>query len=67
MPYIDVADKTTLDTVNSNVNTINGTKIGATDDSGATSSSGSVMGKLNKIMGDIGSSIVYERGGNLII
>lgn len=43
MPYVDIADKDTLDKMNN--------KIGVTSDSGGSSTSGTVMAKLNKLIG----------------
>lgn len=55
MPTIQVADKPTLDTVNTNVSAVKTStdKIGNTNDTGATSTAGTVLGKQNKIIGDI--------------
>ena len=60
---IDVADKTTLDAAYTLLQTVNGTKIGATDDSGATASTGSVNGKLNKIITDASTNMGYVMAG----
>lgn len=49
MGIIKIADKPTLDNVN--------TKVGATGDSGASSSAGTLFGKLNKIISDITSFV----------
>jgi len=49
MSYIDVADKTTLDSVDTNVSGLS-TKIGTTTDSAGTVTTGTVMGKLNNII-----------------
>lgn len=45
MATINIADKDTLDSVN--------TKVGTTSDTGGTASAGSLMAKLNKIITDI--------------
>ncbi|MEA4816705.1 MAG: hypothetical protein VB120_07605 [Lachnospiraceae bacterium] len=63
MSYIDVADKTTLDTVDTNVSGLD-TKIGATTDSTGTVTTGTVMGKLNSIMNKpaFSSTIGLQKG-----
>ena len=61
MSYIDVADKTTLDAVDSNVSGLN-TKIGGTTDLSGTVTTGSVMGKLNRIIEKSGSATMYTAG-----
>jgi len=63
MPTIQIADKPTLDTVKTNTDTTN-TKIGNTADSGATASSGSVNGKLNKLITDASTNMGYVKAAD---
>ena len=62
MANIKIADKPTLDTVKTNTETTN-TKIGNTADSGASASTGSVNGKLNKIITDASTNMGYVMAG----
>lgn len=62
MANIKIADKPTLDQVKTNTETTN-TKIGNTADSGATENTGSVNGKLNKIIGNQNLNMGYEWAG----
>lgn len=62
MATIQIADKPTLDTVKTNTETTN-TKIGNTADSGASASTGSVNGKLNKIITDASTNMGYVMAG----
>ena len=62
MANIKIADKPTLDTVKTNTDTTN-TKLGNTADSGASASTGSVNGKLNKIITDASTTMGYVMAG----
>lgn len=53
MPYVDIADKDTLDKMNN--------KIGVTSDSGGSSTSGTVMAKLNNIIGNVSANTSYTK------
>ena len=55
MPYVDIADKITLDGVSTKCTTLDN-KIGVTNNTGATVSSGTLMGKSNYIMSNIGNA-----------
>jgi len=59
MPTIQIADKPTLDTVKTNTDSTN-TKLGNTADANGTTSSGSAMGKLNKILGGTFPGVVKQ-------
>ena len=52
--YIDIADKDTLDRVKQDTGNLID-RVGVTNNTGATVSSGTLMGKANKIIGDLGT------------
>lgn len=52
--YVDIADKDTLDRVKQDTGNIID-RVGVTNNTGATVSSGTLMGKANKIIGDLGT------------
>lgn len=71
MATIQIADKPTLDSVNTTANTVN-TNIGTSSDTGGSESTGTVMGKLNALILDgewkfiVGDKLIAELNNEAI-